>query len=136
MEKNLDLIWLIPTVAQEEFEDVGSYVKMAVTRNQALWEDVSNNICEAQETMKHNYNRIATESDIVAGDLVLVKDENRSDSLSPLYKSHKRVLKKKKANVIVGDLELNQEKVVHLNRCRKVPGPENCLDESTIAYYT
>ena len=42
------------------------------------------------------------------------------------------VLKRKKANVIVGDLELNQEKVVHLNRCRKVPGLENCLDESTL----
>ena len=60
---------------------------MAVTRNQALWEDVSTNICEAQETMKHNYNRTAKESEIVAGDLVLVKDENRSDSLSPLYKA-------------------------------------------------
>ena len=33
----------------------------------------------------------------------------------------------------MGDLELNQEKVVHLNRCRKVPGPENCLDESTLS---
>ena len=80
-ELRSDLDLLIPTVAQEEFEDVDSYVKMAVTRNQALWEDVSNNIRE------RNYNRTAKESDIVAGDLVLVKDENRSDSLSPLYKA-------------------------------------------------
>ena len=83
--------------------------------------------------MKHNYNRTAKESDIVAGDLVLVKDESRSDSLSPLHKSPRKVLKRKKANVIVADLELNQEKAVQLNRCRKVPGPENFLDESTLS---
>ena len=49
-----------------------------------MW--ISNNICEAQETMKHNYNRTAKESDIVAGDLVLVKDENRRFSVSIVQK--------------------------------------------------
>ena len=39
-ELRSDLDLLIPTVTREEFEDIGSYVQMAATRNQALWENV------------------------------------------------------------------------------------------------
>ena len=63
---------------------------------------------DSQDAIKLRYDRGTDESVIEAGDLVLIKDENRGDTLSPLYKGPWKVVERKGLNVVVSDPHSNR----------------------------
>ena len=94
-----------------------------------LYEKVATNTDIAQDRMKKYYDKGTKESEIRAGHWVLVKDECRSNTLSPLFKGPWLVVEKREGNLHIGDQSSAKTRVVLVNRCKKAepePRTETC----------
>ena len=88
-----------------------------------MYESVAGNMDMARDKMKRNYDHGSKVSDISPGDWALVKDEARTDSLSPMYRRPWKVLERNGVNVHLKVPGLGGTRVVNLNRCKNSPAP-------------
>eukprot|EP00800_Vazella_pourtalesii_P008634 TRINITY_DN2238_c0_g1_i4.p1 TRINITY_DN2238_c0_g1~~TRINITY_DN2238_c0_g1_i4.p1 ORF type:complete len:124 (-),score=15.27 TRINITY_DN2238_c0_g1_i4:21-392(-) len=76
---------VLPPGEHATYSDLTSYVEDAKSRDVEIQGKVAENIENAQERMKSVYDRKAKTSEIRPGDWVLLKDQVRTNALSPLF---------------------------------------------------
>ena len=69
--------------------------------------------------MERNYNRGSKCGEIESGDWVWLRNDARSNSLSPLYRGPWLVVDRQGVNLRLSDLKGKESQYVHLNRCKK-----------------
>ena len=109
----------IPLKETNVYPDIDVYFEMTQRDNEELYEKVTSNTDIAQGRMKKYYDKGAKESEIGPGDWVLVKDECRPNTLSPLFKGPWLVVEKRDGNLHISDQGSTKTRVVHVNRCKK-----------------
>ena len=85
----------IPLFDNGGYFEMETYCERAARDNSNIYERVSANTEDAQRRMKRYYDRGSSVSEINPGDCVLVKDECRPDSLSPIFKDPWRVVERR-----------------------------------------
>ena len=112
---------IFPCSKPSNFTDIHSYCKHAEEARIELAERVRENLLSSQRRMETNYNRGTKSYDIESGDWVWLKDETRSNSLSPVFKGPWLVIERLGVNLRIAksDGDGGQTRIVHLNRCRK-----------------
>ena len=91
-----------------------------VCENPNIQNKAAENIEVSQDRMKKYYDQGTRLSDIGSGDLALIKDECRLDTLAPMSKGPWSVIERRGVNLHINDLNKGDTRVVHLNRCKKV----------------
>ena len=109
----------IPPVDNGGYFEMDTYYERAARDNSNIYERASANTEDAQRMMKRYYDGASMVSEINPGDLVLVKDECRPDSLSPIFKGPWRVVERRDGNVHISDLTSAKTRVIHINRCKR-----------------
>ena len=75
----------LPLGETDNFASPREYCEVSRERDSLLFERVAAYTDSAREKMKRSYDRGTKVSEISSGNWVLVKDEARTDSLSPVY---------------------------------------------------
>ena len=97
------------------------YLESVTLCNDKQWEQVREKTVDAQSKMKRYYDRGAVRIDIKEGDWVLLKKQPHSNTLSPLYEGSWIVAKRRGSNVHLRNHESGTVRVVHVNKCKKMP---------------
>ena len=111
----------IPLHDSGDYVEAQEYAERMAGHNTQLWSKVQASIEKSQGKMKQQYDRGRTKSSIEVGDWVMVDKKPRGDALSPLFEGHWRVEKKIGVNVHLMHVELGTRKVLHVNRCKRIP---------------
>ena len=109
----------IPSIETGGYTDMDTYHEKAARDNANLYQKVTANTEDAQRRMKRYYDQGTSVSKINPGDWVLVKDECRIDSLSPIFKGPWRVVERWDGNVRISDPCSAKTRVIHINLCKK-----------------
>ena len=98
------------------------YLQRLVEKKEELIEIARSNHGDSRRVAKKNYDKSkkTSDSDITRGDWVLIKKEQRTDSLDVKFEGPFEVLERR--GVIIQVAGSRSEKWIHLNRCRKYEG--------------
>ena len=105
--------------AREDYSDFDDYHRKLFQDNLSIFSKVSENIERAQTRMKKYYDHGTRTSEIVSGDLMLVKYECRPHNLAPIFKGPWIVTERRDVNLHINDPSTGRNRVVHINRCKK-----------------
>ena len=105
----------IPPVDNGGYFEMDTYYERATRDNSNIYERVSANTEDAQRRMKRYHDRDSKVSEINPGDWLLIKDECRPDSLSPIFKDPWRMVERHDENVHISDPSSARTRVIHIN---------------------
>ena len=98
----------------------GQYLQRLLGKKEELIEIARRNHESSREIAKRNYDEGKQASDIARGDWVLIKKEQRTDSLDVKFEGPFEVLGRR--GVVIQVARNQRKKWIHLNRCRKYEG--------------
>ena len=88
---------------------------------------VNTNLDESRSRMRRDYRAKSSQTNLRAGDMVLLKNEPRLDGLEPHFRGPYSVIERMGVNVKI-NIDGGKQKVVHMNRCKAYhPPTEVCI---------